>query len=356
MDIINYIKTPQQYDLFADFQRLANGELPSHEQLKILEPVKPVITRWNSFYGAFERAAHLHAAYNSYASYHIDDVRRKDTHAIAKGNKLPDAPAWMRSTGLSAADWGVITEYMECLRPLKYATSRLEGRGKSGKFGAIYEIIPVFEYILTSLETLTLPYSHVDYTAHPEAPEDHLVINLKAAWRKANDYYNKLDHSPAYYAAICLHPYYKFYCDNSWRDKAGWLDTTNAGFQQLWAEYKPAIAPIIRPQPLAISTIDEAIGAFVDAGLNDAAMDEFERWKKHEPKWTAEQYEEEGNPVSYWIKLRPRYPHLSQFAIDIMTIPASSCDCERLFSELGDLLEPKRRAISAELLAAIQLI
>ena len=47
---------------------------------------------------------------------------------------------------------------------------------------------------------------------------------------------------------------------------------------------------------------------------------------------------------------------MSQFAIDILPIPASSCDCERLFSELGDLLEPKRRAIGSELLAALQLV
>jgi hypothetical protein len=39
-----------------------------------------------------------------------------------------------------------------------------------------------------------------------------------------------------------------------------------------------------------------------------------------------------------------------------MTISASSCDCERLFSEFCDLLEPRQRAISEELLAAIQLI
>ena len=54
--------------------------------------------------------------------------------------------------------------------------------------------------------------------------------------------------------------------------------------------------------------------------------------------------------------MTPKYPQLSRFAIDILTIPASSCECERLFSELGDLLEPKRRAISSELLAALQLI
>jgi hypothetical protein len=38
--------------------------------------------------------------------------------------------------------------------------------------------------------------------------------------------------------------------------------------------------------------------------------------------------------------MRSKYPCLSQFTIDILTIPASSYDCERLFSKLGDILEP----------------
>jgi hypothetical protein len=58
----------------------------------------------------------------------------------------------------------------------------------------------------------------------------------------------------------------------------------------------------------------------------------------------------------YWIQMRSKYPYLSRFAIDMLTILASSCDCERLFSELGDLLKPKRRAIGSELLAALQLV
>jgi hypothetical protein len=52
--------------------------------------------------------------------------------------------------------------------------------------------------------------------------------------------------------------------------------------------------------------------------------------------------------------LQDRYPNLSKLALDVLSIPASSCECERLFSELGDLLEPRRRGISPELLAAIQ--
>jgi hypothetical protein len=82
--------------------------------------------------------------------------------------------------------------------------------------------------------------------------------------------------------------------------------------------------------------------------------------RKKKPKHTQptcpEQYLGDGHPIVYWIQMCPKYPCLSQLAIDILTIPASSCDCERLFSELGDLLEPKRRAIGSELLAALQLL
>ena len=60
--------------------------------------------------------------------------------------------------------------------------------------------------------------------------------------------------------------------------------------------------------------------------------------------------------MRYWINLALKYPNLSCLAVDILTIPASSYECERLFSELGDLLEPKRRKIGAKLLAALQLI
>jgi hypothetical protein len=73
----------------------------------------------------------------------------------------------MRSNGLTADDWQVVTEYMDVLGPLKECTKRLEGRGKAkdedkdeaiddskpGSFGAIAEIIPVFEYLLTTLES-----------------------------------------------------------------------------------------------------------------------------------------------------------------------------------------------------------
>jgi hypothetical protein len=58
----------------------------------------------------------------------------------------------MRSDGLTAADWAVINEYIQVLQPLKEATKQLKARGKSGRFGAIYEVIPVFEAVLSVYE------------------------------------------------------------------------------------------------------------------------------------------------------------------------------------------------------------
>jgi hypothetical protein len=154
----------------------ANLQLPAEDCHKVLEPVKPVVTRWDSYYAAFGRATQLQAAYDLYAEHHINRINLSNRRATQSGSKLADAPAWMRSTGLTAANWTVITEYQDCLKPLKLATERLEGRGKAGRYGAIYEIILVFEYVLNSLEVCTQLYNHVNFN-ELDTPEDHLIIN-----------------------------------------------------------------------------------------------------------------------------------------------------------------------------------
>jgi hypothetical protein len=178
-----------------------------------------------------------------YANYHIKTTTLADALTLGQNNNRPHAPAWMRSTRLSTADWAVVIEYIDLLKPLKVSTKRLEGCGNSGKYGAIYEIIPVFEYLLGALESRYRQYKHVNFDAHHETPEDHLAINVKAAWVKANSYYLKLDESPVYYAACCLHPRYKYYCRNSWADQEGWVETNEAALKQLWGKFKPPKAP-----------------------------------------------------------------------------------------------------------------
>ncbi|KAI1522473.1 hypothetical protein PtrSN001C_011831 [Pyrenophora tritici-repentis] len=305
LSVISYIKTPQQHKLFEDFQRLAHKELPADalaEERKVLEPVKPVVTRWNSYYSCFERAVKLQSAINAYSLHHIRRVRDEDTWAESRGNKQPVAQSWMRSDGLGAADWAVITEYMDVLKPLKTATERLEGRGKSGGSGSIAEVIPVLEYLLSYYEQRVNSYAAVDYNAHPEAPEDHLATNLRAAWAKADDYYSKLDDSPAYYAATILHPYYKHYLDKVWSDKPDWIATNNSSFRALWAQYD-TLPRAVRPLRVISNDMDEAIDALINPSSSDeasAAEDEYTRWKRSEP--AAERGTEyANNPIKYWV-------------------------------------------------------
>lgn len=54
----NYINTPKQWSIFADCQATVGEELPQH-QGSHRAPVKPVITRWNSYYDSFVRGVEL---------------------------------------------------------------------------------------------------------------------------------------------------------------------------------------------------------------------------------------------------------------------------------------------------------
>jgi hypothetical protein len=150
------------------------------------------------------------------------------------------------------------------------------------------------------------------------------------------------------------------YCENSWRNKPAWVELGNSSLRLLWAQYKPQSLHVVRPKARTLGSINDTINALINAELSGKPeadkLNELERWRLFEPRWTQEQFEEGGNPVTYWMGLHPKYPNLARFAIDILTIPASSCKCERLFSELGDLLEPQRRKIGSQLLAAIQCV
>jgi hypothetical protein len=257
-----------------------------------------------------------------YIAYHIDNPLAADTHAKTHRNKTPNAPKWMRSGGLSANDWAVVKDYIEILQPLKSATKRLEGRVKGGCFEAIYKIIPVFEYLLSEFEQQYKLYKLVNYKA-TGTPEDHLAINLKAAWAKLNKFYQKLDESPVYYAACCLHPYYKQYCDRAWRHKLGWISKANESFQLLWRTYQAPQSPRSCPRERNSNAIDDTIATIMEDPYSDddEGFDEYQQWQAFEPKWTKSIFESpNSNLIKYWIDLRPKYPSLARFAIDILTI------------------------------------
>lgn len=103
---------------------------------------------------------------------------------------------------------------------------------------------------------------------------------------------------------------------------------------------------------LKVNDIGDAINSVIGPNRVANKEDKFDIWKRRKPQVEAGS-KSARFPIKYWIELQDRYPNLSKLALDVLSIPASSCECERVFSKLGDLLEPWRRKISPELLAAI---
>ncbi|KAG9382358.1 Dimer-Tnp-hAT multi-domain protein [Pyrenophora tritici-repentis] len=306
LDIINYINTPKQWSIFEDCQREAVNSMPTGASGGTREPIKPCVTRWNSYYDCFKRGVQLQQAINAYATYHIRETEQADEQAAIRGNKLPDVPRWMRSDGLTAADWAVITEYMAILQPLKFATDRLQGRGK------------LFESVITELDARLRPYESVNHEPS-EAPEDHIPINLRAARRKASNYFTKILQT--------LLARQTYTIEHRAREVSAGLGCLQAC--RCCHNTNPA------PKP-TMSSFDDAIDAILDEDGEHTleVEDEYDSWLK-EPMWTSDQHKEGPTAVQYWLSLKPKYPHLSRLAIDVLTIPASSSDCERVLRELA---------------------
>jgi hypothetical protein len=268
---------------------------------------------------------------------------------------------------------------MKLLAPFAEATKLLEGRGQHGRHGAIWEVLVTFEWLLDELEALKDRLLEVDYN-DPSAPEDHLKLNVNLAHQKLSQYYAKFDDAPVYYAATVLHPHYKHHLDALWavpddhntaRDGAhyrdGWLLNNHRSFLALWKTYKDATTvgnassdeeqrPAKKPR---VAGPTESRSAYLKSQLDavvkqvaESRGDEYEQWKRVPA--IAEDDPMAYNPLKYWQLLSQQYPTLSKFAIDVLTIPASAADCERTFSELGDMLGTRRLRMKPELITALQ--
>jgi hypothetical protein len=73
--------------------------------------------------------------------------------------------------------------------------------------------------------------------------------------------------------------------------------------------------------------------------------DEYEEWKSKASIG-------EARPLAIHPELtkEQQYPTLSQFALDTLSVPASSADCERTFNKLGDPLGVRRLRMLPDLL------
>jgi hypothetical protein len=190
--------------------------------------------------------------------------------------------------------------------------------------------------------------------------------SLQLGIQKADDYYKKTDESPAYLAAVILHPQYKWqYIDIVWKEHQDWIRQGKAEVQRLWeTEYKHLIVgdsllTMRSTEPKSVETSGPK--QWLNKHLQNAETqtyhsktevdDEYAWYCKKVPIPRCEN--EKFNPIQWWKSHSHHLPRLAKMAIDILSTPAMSAKAERIFSHCGNIVRSNRARLKADTIGAV---
>ncbi|KAI7151945.1 hypothetical protein KC331_g3353 [Hortaea werneckii] len=250
-NVVNYITaSPQRIGAFEDIQRRNAADENSGAVLKL---VKDNSTKWNSFDDCAERAIKLRASIDEFIERERDNwinyQRHPDQRRHEKRYARGKEPSILQDQ-LSSDDWNVVVQYHEILRPFKSATLHLQGQ-IGDRTGAIWQVLPVFERLLTHLEDQRYIHRPLESqkmrsnslndrkergSLDPEylATEHHFSTNINLGWQKLDEYYARLDQSPIFCAAVVLHPRQKWrWFEKHWAGHKEWIDQAKVGIDRV---------------------------------------------------------------------------------------------------------------------------
>ncbi|KJZ68671.1 hypothetical protein HIM_11943 [Hirsutella minnesotensis 3608] len=301
--------------------------------------------------------------------------RSSKTGILRRTAKVPRI--CLEENQLTVKDWEVLEHLAKLLGYYEDAVKTLEGdgqqrkrkRGWVGSYGNIWEVVQGFEFVLEALEEYKLRVADI-----PDS--EHFRININLGWEKLNKYYCRLDETPIYYAALALHPAFRWgYFENEWKGNAEWVKTAKQMVREVWeTDY--------RQLPIGRAAVDEEraikrqkryynpFEAFCERGRStsrintlvkdeeslpdrsDLHADELESWQSSPEDGDSDV----RDPIGYWHERKRQYPRLSRMALDFLTIQPMSAECERLFSAAGRMVTPLRSQLDAETIGMCQVL
>ncbi|XP_044715184.1 uncharacterized protein HRG_11161 [Hirsutella rhossiliensis] len=166
-----------------------------------------------------------------------------------------------------------------------------------------------------------------------------LAASAEASWRKAEQYFNKVDETPAYYTAISLNPTLKCqWYNETWADeqKRAWIPDVTKLVRELWLDEKEkAFAAVKSHKRLKLR--HEVVSTDLPA------IDLLDQFLETDVIRLGE--DETFDVIKYWNDRYHTQPDLARMALDVLAVPPMSDECERLFSSAKILLSEFRPAI-----------
>lgn len=274
-------------------------------------------TRWNSWFKMLERALKLIDAIKIYCFKNADDLA-EDT--------------------LSAKEWENVNKLIEFLTYFRDATAACEGR-----FATIDTILPTMDFLLERLEAGRRNPTYIT--------DKFLYPCIDAGWRKLRKYYLLTERSPAYTAAIVLCPNTKWTYFRSAEWKSDWVRIAKKDVAAYWKrEYKGLEQPELPPETDENPAIlKQRPNTFFEwkakkrALTTPSNLDEYDEYINAPVIYVKEPFD----PRAWWLEptQRTTYPNLSKMALDLLSIPATSAEVERLFSSCNITITDRRNQI-----------
>ncbi|WKT54416.1 Ribonuclease H-like superfamily [Fusarium oxysporum f. sp. vasinfectum] len=255
----------------------------------------------------------------------LDVIRDNQTRWLECRNgvrRKEEVPLCVREESLlSENDWKVVELMDEVLVDFEEAIRMLEGDAqrrtrKGGRievYGNMWDVALTDEFLMQRLETWKA-------TAENYPDPEYFKVSINLGRCKLNDYYTKLDETPAYYASAILNPFLRWaYFENTWTDRAQlvWLQEAKRTVRKLWEEEYKSLPRLSLPdgepqlKRLKVMSALERHRACRTSSLPgenscltcpwDADYDEYDHWllnsdAKHDPLVT--------DPVRYWWERR----------------------------------------------------
>lgn len=356
-NIVKYItRSPQRIQRFEAIQ-LRNLCLRPDDKKHVYKLVQDNATRWNSYYSCARRALDLQNDIDEFIlqeQLSFESKRRRES-----SNYRPT----IVNDKLTAEDWHTISLYVDLLKPFKDATLSLEGHSGKSKAG-MWLVLPMYEKLMQHLEEnkerLSVHDSVAKGSDQPELPgafttsRHHLSAAVNLGWIKLDQYYNRLDDNDIYIAAVLLHPVQKWrWFEKHWHDHQDWIVSARTAFQRLWRTHKDELVEHHFEVPIQVDDEQLAGDESEDEWATEASSKSKDQYQAYLGEAFHPQLKSHHSPIEYWLSKRQVWPQLAQLALNIYSATPMSDEPERLFSEAGDILAPKRRQMTGQTLAQL---
>jgi hypothetical protein len=364
-NIITYIcRSPQRREKFRTIKTITDEEGDFNSEFDHLSLKVDNATRWNSLYLMIERAIKLKDRIDLFCLYEADNMHGS---SMKKAYTPEEKERLLKHDKLEKEDWDALNDVMAILKKFYDLTKRGEGTSLTGDRGILSNYMTTLNDLLSHIRK-----ARDDIEQRLKDPDQateslkYLKVCIVNCWTKLDSYFLIIDETPAHYASVVTNPIMKWkYFEHTWRDAVTWKDATNPetwlitgreALNSIWKEYRdlPVDDDIPTSGSKRARSPDDYERSFDMTLLygDDEDLDELESWISSK----VEKLSGSETLGQFWQRLRKQKStnRLARMALDMLSIPAMSSDCERVFSQAKLLITGQRHSLKPDIIEATQ--